>query len=344
VFRGRFGIQDDATHPGRPVRRGRRVARKKKLDRKRIDAYLSGRFPRFSRAIIQKLIQQKLVELNGEPVKKASTPVTLGDVIRLRLPALPSHVIEGEDIPLEILYEDEFLAVVNKPPGMVTHPARGHRGGTLANAVQFHLDKVSTVAGSLRPGIVHRLDRDTSGVIVVAKDDLAHRMLATQFERRTVKKRYRAIVAGRPDRDSDFIEQPLGKHPHSRTRMAIRPTVGKAASSFYEVVERFDGFALMQVSPATGRTHQIRVHLASIGCPVLADKEYGGRNALRVSDLAPEAEDADRVLIGRQALHACSLEFLHPRIREPVCFEAPMPQDFLDTLAALGQYRPYRRK
>ena len=171
------------------------------------------------------------------------------------------------------------LAVINKPPGMVVHPAKGHWAGTLTAALQFHFDQLSTAGGPTRPGIVHRLDRDTSGVMVVAKTDQAHMRLADQFEHRTVEKEYFAICAGVPGRDRDLIDLPVGAHPHQREKMAIRRdhATSRAAQTFYEVVERFDGFAAIRVLPKTGRTHQIRLHLASIGCPVLCDRLYGGR-------------------------------------------------------------------
>jgi len=315
---------------------------KRTMEGKRLDQYLVGRFPAYSRSIIQKVIGADAVTVNGRDAKP-SYQVKKGDHIRVWLPELNDEAPEPEPIPLEVIYEDEFFLVLNKPPGMVVHPAKGHWRGTMVNALQYHFQKLSKVAGPHRPGIVHRLDRDTSGVIVVAKDDLAHANLARQFESRCVRKEYLAITCGVLDRDSDFIERPLGPHPTHREKMAIRGPEdgGKEAMSYYEVVERFDGFTLVRIIPKTGRTHQIRVHLAHVGCPVLADHAYGGRRSLYLSEIAPPGTfEQDRMLIDRQALHASKIWLHHPRIREPMEFEAPLPRDFADTLAALGQYRP----
>jgi 23S rRNA pseudouridine1911/1915/1917 synthase len=301
------------------------------------------RFPAYSRNIIQKIIEADAVTVNAHDVK-SSYSVKRGDHIRIWLPELNDEPPEPEPIPLDIVYEDEFFVVVNKPPGMVVHPAKGHWRGTLVNALQYHFDQLSQIAGPHRPGIVHRLDRDTSGLIVVAKDDLAHANLAAQFERRTVRKEYVAITAGVLDRDSDYIERALGPHPTHREKMAIREPQdgGKDAVSYYEVIERFDGFTFVRIYPKTGRTHQIRVHLAHVGCPILADQAYGGRRSLTLAEVAGPGQAEDRTIIERQALHASRLSLDHPRIREPVVFEAPLPADFTATLEALRQYRPYR--
>jgi 23S rRNA pseudouridine1911/1915/1917 synthase len=312
-------------------------------DEKRLDRYLARRMPDVSRAVLKKAINAGCVEVNGRPAR-ASHRLQLGNRICVRLPEPAAAPEEGEDIPLEVLYEDEHLVVVNKPAGMVVHPARGHLAGTLVSALIYRFEKLSTIAGSARPGIVHRLDRDTSGLMVVAKTDLAHRRLSRQFEKRVVKKEYWALTSGVVERDSDYIERPVGRHPHEREKMAVRPGEGqgKEASTFYQVLERFDGYSLLAVFPHTGRTHQIRVHLASIGCPVLADKQYGGRNSVRLVDLAPETKE-ERVLLARQALHARRLTFNHPTTGKPLQFEAPLPQDFDQALEALRRYRPWRR-
>lgn len=309
---------------------------------KRIDAYLASRYPDYSRSVIQKVIDAKAVLINGQPTK-ASYKVRLDDEIRVWLPELADEAPIPEEIPLQIVYDDEALTVVNKPPRMVVHPAKGHWSGTLVNALQFHYDTLSTVAGENRPGIVHRLDRDTTGLLLVAKDDLAHRNIAKQFEQRTVRKEYLAIVSGVPSRDSDYIEKPIGFHPTNREKMAIRlPEDGaKDAVTFYEVLERFDGFAFIRCKPKTGRTHQIRVHLAHIGHPIVADKAYSGRDHLTLGDLKGAAsEHADQVLIDRQALHAHNLFIRHPLSGEELALNAPLPDDMAAVLAALRLHRP----
>ena len=309
---------------------------------KRLDAYLASRYSDYSRSVIQKLIDADAVLINGQSAK-ASYKVRLDDEVRIWLPDLGDGSGTPEDLPLTVVYEDEAFVVVDKGPGMVTHPARGNWSGTLVNALQHHFDTLSTVAGAQRPGIVHRLDRDTSGLLIVAKDDRAHRVLAAQFETRTIRKEYLALVSGVPQRDSDYIEKAVGFHPTSREKMAIRAEEdgGKAAVTFYEVAERFRGYALVRCKPETGRTHQIRVHLAHIGHPVLADKAYSGRARMTLGDLlGPDAPDADHVLLDRQALHAYALTLAHPRTGAPLHLTAPLPADMAGTLAALRQHRP----
>jgi 23S rRNA pseudouridine1911/1915/1917 synthase len=308
---------------------------------KRIDAYLAARYPDYSRSVIQKVIDAGAVLVNGQPAK-ASYKVRLDDQIRVWLPELADELPAPEEIAISVVYEDESLVVIDKGPGMVTHPAKGHWSGTLVNALQYHFDELSSVAGANRPGIVHRLDRDTTGLLIVAKDDRAHRLLARQFEARTIKKEYLALVAGAPERDSDYIERTIGFHPTNREKMAIRNPEdgGKEAVTFYEVIERFRGYALVRCKPQTGRTHQIRVHLAHIGCPVLADKLYSGRDRLLLGDVAgPVISDADRVLLDRQALHAHTLRLQHPLTRAPLEFAAPLPADMAATLEALRTHR-----
>ena len=314
------------------------------MDGKRIDAYLSSRYQDYSRSVIQKVIDAGAVLINGQPTK-ASYKVRVGDVIRAWLPELADDAPTPEDIPLTIAYEDEAFVVVNKPPGLVTHPAKGNWSGTLVNALQFHFDKLSTVGGAHRPGIVHRLDRDTSGLLIVAKDDRAHAALARQFEERTIRKEYLAIVSGVPSRDADFIERLIGPHPTHREKMAIRlpEDGGKESVTFYETVERFANHALVRCHPKTGRTHQIRVHLTHIGHPILADKLYAGRDRFTVGDLlGPDAPDADRVLLDRQALHAHSLRLTHPLTGAPMHLTAPLPADMAATLESLRIPKPSR--
>jgi 23S rRNA pseudouridine1911/1915/1917 synthase len=314
---------------------------KPRMAGKRIDAYLSSRYPDYSRSVIQKVIDARSVLVNGQPTK-ASYKVRVGDEIRIWLPELADDVPVPEDIPLEVVYEDEALTVVNKAAGMVTHPAKGHWSGTLVNALQFHFDSLSSLAGAQRPGIVHRLDRDTTGLVLVAKHDAAHKALAQQFEQRTIRKQYLAIVAGVPGRDSDYIERTIGFHPTHREKMAIRLSEdgGKEAATFYEVLERFRGYALLRCSPQTGRTHQIRVHLAHIGHAIVADKLYSGRDRLTLGDLAgPDDPAADRVLIDRQALHAYSLRLKHPLTGRELSLTAPLPDDMNRLVEALRLHR-----
>jgi len=318
---------------------------KHKVEGMRLDQYLVGTFPDYSRSVVRRVIDAGGVLVNDKPAK-ASYKVRYGDRVKIWLPAPTHDVPVPEDIPLSILYEDEFLAVVNKPHDMVVHPAKGHWSGTLVNALQFHFGQLSHVSGDYRPGIVHRLDRDTSGVILVAKDEFTHRDLSYQFESRKVFKEYRAITQGVLDRDSDYIEARIGHHPTDRVKMAALDAdeeEGKEACSYYEVIERFKGFTFCRIFPRTGRTHQIRVHLASGGCPVLADKIYSGRDVFRRSDLVPDLDPAaDEVLLPRQALHAARLRFFHPRLRQTIEAEAPLPPEFERTLAALREHRPPR--
>jgi 23S rRNA pseudouridine1911/1915/1917 synthase len=314
-----------------------------RLDDLRLDQYLASVFPDYSRSVIRRVIDAGGVSVNGKPAK-ASYHVRHGDRIRI-VPPEPTHPEPvAEDIPLQILYEDEFLAAINKPPDMVVHPAKGHWSGTLVNALRFHFDQLSGLNGDYRAGIVHRLDRDTSGVILVAKEEQTHRDLSLQFEKRKIFKEYVALTAGVLDRDSDYIEGRIGHHLHDRVKMAIRDEEdedAKDAVSYYEVMERFRAFTLCRIQPRTGRTHQIRVHLASVGCPVLADKVYGGRDRFRLSDLVPALPpEQDEPLLDRQALHAFRLRLRHPRRPQILELEAPLPPDIEKTLAALRRHRP----
>ncbi|MGC4004264.1 MAG: RluA family pseudouridine synthase [Pirellulales bacterium] len=246
----------------------------------RLDAFLAEQFDQYSRVQLRKAIQSELVAVNGKttPIKVAYR-LQPGDLVRLTLPEMPTAGPKAENIPLEILYEDDVLAVVNKPPGMVVHPWRGHWSGTLTSALAYHFEQLSSHGGATRPGIVHRLDRDTSGAILVAKTDAAHMAMASQFEDRSIDKEYFAIIVGVPEMDQDLIDLPIGIHPYQREKMAIRRdhATSRDARTIYRVIERFQGFSALQVLPQTGRTHQIRVHLDTIGHPILCDKLYGGR-------------------------------------------------------------------
>jgi 23S rRNA pseudouridine1911/1915/1917 synthase len=288
---------------------------------------------------LRKVINAAAVQVDGRRAK-AALKLRAGQRVTIALPELAREGPRPENIPLDILYEDDAIAVINKPPGMVVHPGKGHWSGTLTAALQFHFDSLSSAGGPTRPGIVHRLDRDTSGVIVVAKTDLVHLRLAAQFEKRTVEKEYFAVCAGVPDRDRDTIDLPVGMHPHQREKMAVRrdhPT-SRHAQTFYEVVERFDGFSAIRALPKTGRTHQIRLHLANIGCPVLCDRLYGGRAVITRGEITRDASDTEE-LLNRQALHAWRLKIVHPTTGEPIEFIAPLPGDIEAVLAALRESR-----
>lgn len=319
-----------------------------KVDGQRLDHYLVLHFPDFSRTLLKRAIDAGTVTVNRSPAK-ASYKVRSGDVLHIWLHE-PRHGIPvAEDIPLDVLYEDDVLALINKPADMVVHPARGNWSGTLANALAWRFNALSAAGGEYRPGIVHRLDRDTSGVILVAKDERVHRALALQFEHRRVFKEYIALTQGVLSRDSDYIEARITKHRHDRVKMAVTDDEededAKDACSYYEVVERFAGHTFVRVQPRTGRTHQIRVHLASVGCPVLADKAYSGRDLLRLSDLTVLRDPTDdEVLLSRQALHAHRLRFQHPNTQAWMEFVAPLPVEFERTLAALRQHRPVTRR
>ncbi|MSR56355.1 MAG: RluA family pseudouridine synthase [Planctomycetaceae bacterium] len=314
----------------------------------RVDHYLTRLFPNYSRALFQKAIEQQAVLVNGLPVK-ASRRLRVNDVLSVRLPVKPDEALPPDDIPLDIVFEDDSLVVINKPAGMITHPGKAHYRGTLAGALQFHFNTLSDVAGALRPGIVHRLDRDTSGLLVVAKDNQVHHRLSAQFERREVAKEYRAIAWGVIQRDRDVIDTYVRVNPQAREKMMVCEPEGKArhAVTSYEVLERFYDFTWVRLLPRTGRTHQLRVHLRHLGHPIVADRLYGGRSALarsyldpahlgqRNSSKPPVIDGQADLLIARQALHAYRLAFRHPVTDQPVEFEAPLPADIENTLAAL---------
>lgn len=303
----------------------------------RLDHYLVRLFPNYSRALLQKAVSQESTLVNGLPVKP-SRRLRVNDRISVCLPDLPDAGLIPEDIPLNVVYEDDSLIVINKPAGMIVHPGKGNYRGTLAGALQFHFDQLSDVAGQLRPGIVHRLDRDTSGVLVVAKDNQVHGRLSEQFEKRTVKKTYQAIVRGDLAFDADYIETHVSKHPKQREKMQNCVEGGNArfAKTFYEVIQRFGGFTHVRLHPHTGRTHQLRLHMLHLKRPILADYLYGGGRSLNRSEVISGVLEADdRPLIARQALHAYRLEFDHPRTQQRVCFEAPLADDIRETLDVL---------
>lgn len=304
----------------------------------RLDVFLSGHLSDYSRVFLRRLINDTHVKVNDRRVK-AAYRLRLDDEITGEIVAPPREGPEPEEIPLDILFEDEHLAVINKPPAMVVHPAKGHWHGTLASALSFHFQQLSTVGGANRPGIVHRLDRDTSGVIAVAKSDVAHTELARQFELREVKKEYFGIVLGVIDRDRGEIDEPIGIHPYQREKMAIRRDHPQArdAYTFYEVAERFVGFTALRLKPRTGRTHQLRVHAAHFGHPILCDRLYGGRSQITKAELRHTSPDGGEPLLTRQALHALRLSFTHPMTKEPLVIEAPLPADMQSVLDVLRE-------
>lgn len=305
---------------------------------KRLDLFLFDKLDGSSRTHIQRLIEAQSVAVDNLAIRpsfrlKAGQTVTL----QPRDP-VPDESI-GEDIPLSILYEDDDIVAIDKTAGMVVHPAKGHWSGTLTAALAFRFKSLSSLGGSHRPGIIHRLDRDTSGVILVAKSDRAHIQLTKQFERRTVKKHYVAIVSPAPDRDADLIEQPIGIHPYQREKMAIRAAheTSRPATTYFEVRRRFQGFALVDIYPRTGRTHQIRVHLAHAGSPILCDRLYSGRASMTTGWLTQSADS--EVVLSRQALHAHGIEFTHPTSHLPLKIEAPLPADIRRVLELLEKHR-----
>jgi 23S rRNA pseudouridine1911/1915/1917 synthase len=280
---------------------------------------------------------------------KASLKLREGNIVIIDGVAAPREGPAPQNIPLKILYEDDAIVVVDKRAGMIVHPAKGHWEGTLASALAHHFGALSSRGGPTRPGIVHRLDRETSGVIVVAKNDQAHDALAAQFKAREVKKEYLAIVLGVPDRDRDVVDEPIGDHPTNREKKAIRREDPNArpAVTVFETVERFVGYSLVRALPRTGRTHQIRIHLAHIRHPVLCDKLYGGgRTKIAELELIPASKmghdqqaKSDKLILARHALHAQRLTITNPITNKSMQFEAPLHADMDNTLAALRKWR-----
>ena len=307
------------------------------IKQRRVDKYLHGRFSNFSRAMIQKQIAAGAVKVNDKVVK-ASFKLSPGDKIEMSLPEIPSKEIIPEDIPLNIIYEDGDIIVLNKQADMIVHPARSNTHGTLVNGLAFYSDDLSSGLGEFRPGIVHRLDKNTTGVMVVTKNDTAQWKVARQFQQRQIKKSYLAVVHGCPELTADRINVPLGVHPKRREKYATLPETGKEAITFYEVLEEFRGYSLLKVRIVTGRTHQIRVHLSSIKHPVIADDMYGGK-LVYPWQLKDSECTVEEPIINRPALHARTLEFRHPTTEEVVKFEAPLPQDIQNLLDALREYR-----
>ena len=290
-------------------------------DGARIDALLPQLIPGTTRSGAQKLIDAGLVLVNGVPVRK-NYRTAAGDAIEVSLPDAAETAVIAQEIPLDVVFEDDDVIVVNKPRGMVVHPAPGHPDGTLVNALLAHCgDSLSGIGGEKRPGIVHRIDRDTSGLIIAAKNDLAHRRLAAQLADHSMFRIYEAVVCGNLREDSGTVDAAIGRHPTDRKRMTVRPD-GRRAVTHWEVLARYDGYCHVRCRLETGRTHQIRVHMAHIGHPIAGDPVYGRKK--------PE-----KGLVG-QCLHARELEFTHPRSGERVHLTCPLPAYFTDYLARLG--------
>ncbi len=306
------------------------------LKNNRLDKYLQSRFSQFSRTHLQKLIKSQGVNVNNHPAKP-SHKLNAGDKVDLILPPKQIRELVPEDIPLNIIHEDDEIIVVNKQANLIVHPARGYKSGTLVNALVFHANKLSSINEDYRPGIVHRLDRNTTGVMIVAKTDSAHWKLSRQFSERTTQKTYLAVVHGVPQLTADRINEPLGTNPNIRERMAVRQD-GKEAVSFYKVLEEFRGYALVELSPKTGRTHQLRVHMRYIKHPIVADDMYGGKIVYpwQIEDRDPQPEDP---LMSRVALHAWRLEINHPASNERMTFQADPPEDIQNLIENLRKFR-----
>lgn len=284
----------------------------------RLDKFLAAQSLNLSRTYLKKLIQEKSVLVNGRTVKP-SYNLRVGDVIELTIPPPEEIDIKPEDISLKIAYEDEYLLVVDKKAGMVVHPSPGHYSGTLVNALLYHC-KLSSINGILRPGIIHRLDRDTSGLLVVAKEDRAHLCLVEDMQNRNIKRKYKVVVHGIVTPPQGRIDAPIGRHPYLRQKMAVVPR-GKEAITIYKVIKTFDNYSLLDIELLTGRTHQIRVHMAYKGYPVVGDTTYGHSK----KDILDKS-------IGRQALHAYELRFTHPITREKKVFNSHLPDDIKQLL------------
>lgn len=298
------------------------------LPRERLDSWLRTQFPAVSRGAIQRLIEEGHITINGRSVKPTHSP-RAGEEVRVCWPEARPAIAKPEELPLAVLYEDDALLVLDKTPGMVVHPAAGNEEHTLVNALLHHCaGQLSGIGGVARPGIVHRLDKETSGCLVVAKNDDTHLALSSQFASRKVEKVYEAIVCGEMKREQGEVRASIARHPSHRKRMAVDEESGREARTTYRLLERLRGATLAEANLHTGRTHQIRVHFQYLGHPLVGDNTYGQRQNVRLEELT-------HYTAPRQMLHARSLAFIHPRTGKRMQFESPRPADFLDALSAL---------
>lgn len=283
----------------------------------RLDVFISRKLKELSRSHIQKLIEDESVKVEGK-TGKASLKLKLNQIVEIEIPEPKGLDVAAQDIPIEILYEDGDIAVVNKPKGMVVHPACGNRSGTLVNALLFKCEKLSGINGVIRPGIVHRIDKDTSGILVIAKNDNAHIRLSSQFKEHSMKRRYTALVYGNIKGERGMIDAPIGRHKTDRKKFAVVDSGGKRAVTHFNVVKRYNGFTLIKAELETGRTHQIRVHMAYLGHPLVGDKVYGPKK--------------EKLNVNGQMLHAELLGFVHPSTGKYMEFKTPLPEEFKDIL------------
>lgn len=297
---------------------------------KRLDLFIASRISVCSRALAASLIRSGTIRVQGES-KKPGYKVRIGDTVYGQIPSPTPVSYLPEPIEIHILHEDEHLIVINKQPGIVVHPAPGHYTGTLVNGLLYHCPEIEGIGGKLRPGIVHRLDKDTSGALVAAKNDAAHRSLALQFKSRRIKKEYLAVVHGEMAADSGAISLPMGRHPIDRKKMSTRSRKSRSAETSWRVRERFGGVTLIELELKTGRTHQIRVHCAALNHPIVGDPVYGNRKA----DKNLLSGKARCISVSRQMLHAWRLGFTHPATGMAVIFEAPMPEDMRNLINGL---------
>ena len=290
----------------------------------RIDAWLTAVLPELTRSAAQRLLADGMVTMQGKALKK-NYKVSAGDAITVTIPEVAEVPLVPQNIPIDIVYEDEDVVVVNKPRGMVVHPAPGHPDGTLVNALMYHCgDSLSGVGGEKRPGIVHRIDKDTSGLLIVAKNDAAHLALSAQLSDRSLSRVYRAVVKGNLRDDAGTVDAPIGRHPNDRKKMAVTNVHSRNAVTHWSVLERYRGYTHVRCKLETGRTHQIRVHMAHIGHPLLGDEVYG------------HGKLPEKGLTG-QCLHAKELQFIHPRTGEAVHLDTELPDYFKEVLDRLGQ-------